>query len=87
MVKYFLHPLVVGSTIASAAVTRRSPLDVQLVHVNDTIITAVITNTGKKGYNLLHRNSVLDPAPSRKLHVTGHGMHSIPYLTVFHNTC
>lgn len=67
-----LLQLLTLATIGSAS-TLPSPLDVQLEHFNGTTITAVITNTAAKAYNLLHRNSILDLDPSRKLHVSNHG--------------
>ena len=68
-----LLQLLAVTTLSVAAPWKRSPLDVQLVHSNGTFITATVTNTGRKSLSLLHRNSILDPHPSRKLHVSSHG--------------
>jgi len=65
--------LAVLPAITLAAPHKRSPLEVQLVHLNDTTVTAVVTNTGRQGLNLLHKDSILDPFPSRKLSVSGPG--------------
>lgn len=73
-----LQLLAVATAILAA--NHHSLLDVRLVPFNDTTITAVITNTGDKGYNLLHRNSILDLDPSRKLHISGHGKLAVPHL-------
>lgn len=62
--------LLLEAAALGSAARLHSPVGVQLIPFNDTTITALITNTDDRGYNILHRNSVLDLDPSRKLWIS-----------------
>lgn len=60
--------------VASAAVVQTkelaSPVTVSLSSIDHTTVKATITNNGNKGYNIMHKGTILDTLPVNKFRVT-----------------
>jgi deuterolysin len=71
----FPYALLAGLVAARALPPQRSTagLDVQLISIGNTMVKAVITNTGSTDVRLLTDGTFLDPAPVHKFHVSSSG--------------
>lgn len=61
-----------------------SPLGISLTPVANTVVKVTVSNKGDKGYNILHRGTILDNIPVNKLRVSK-GCEYIPCLDCFCN--
>ncbi|KAJ3472928.1 hypothetical protein NLG97_g10627 [Lecanicillium saksenae] len=71
--KYSLTAVALAGMASAAAVNTKelaSPFTVSLSSVDHTTIKATITNTGNKGYNIMHKGTILDARPVNKFKVT-----------------
>ena len=91
--KYFsaLALAFAGVSSAAAVNTNASPVSVSLSSMEDTTVKAVVTNNGDKGYNIMHKGTILDTVPVNKFKITKgadkapfHGIRLRMGTTAFH---
>ncbi len=69
--KYSFSAIALAGLASAAAVnSNASPVSVSLSSMGDTTVKAVITNNGDKGYNIMHKGTILDHVPVNKFQVT-----------------
>ena len=71
--KYSFTSLALAGLAAAAAVNTKeaaAPVSVSITPVGNTAVKAVITNNGNKGYNILHKGTILDKIPTNDFEVT-----------------
>ncbi|EOD48721.1 putative neutral protease 2 protein [Neofusicoccum parvum UCRNP2] len=66
--KFFLQ-FCVAALVAVAACSRIASLDVSLTSTGNTLIQAVLTNTGNIDLNLLNKGTILGDAPVKKVYI------------------
>lgn len=71
--KYSFTALALASLASAAAVNSKeavNPLSVNITPLGNTVVKAVITNSGSKGLNVLNKGTILDTVPVNKFKVT-----------------
>lgn len=71
--KYSFTALALAGLASAASVDTKelaSTVSVSLSSVDHTTVKATITNNGAKGYNIMHKGTILDTLPVNKFHVS-----------------